>query len=84
MSPLIQTVEIHLGEGLCDEQLTQQDHGYHFAVSGRAFAVITEHFPHLVQKVTRYNRAGSTVLTSCGPDVDVILCLSTWGRCSSC
>ena len=28
-----------------------QEQSYHFAVSGKAFAVITEHFPHLVQKV---------------------------------
>ncbi|XP_069568613.1 polyamine-transporting ATPase 13A3-like isoform X2 [Brachyistius frenatus] len=35
-----QTVEINLDEGV-----------YHFAVSGRAFSVIAENFPHLVQKV---------------------------------
>lgn len=28
-----------------------QEQTYHFAVSGRAFAVITEHFPQLVPKV---------------------------------
>lgn len=31
----------------------EEDPGYHFAVSGQAFNVITEHFPHLVPKVRR-------------------------------
>lgn len=53
LSSCFQTVEISLEEGLYDEQLAQQDQSYHFAVSGRDFAVITEHFPQLVQKVKR-------------------------------
>lgn len=53
LSSRVQTVEISLEEGVYDEQLTQQDQSYHFALSGRAFAVITEYFPQLVQKVRR-------------------------------
>uniref|UniRef100_A0A4W6FL94 Polyamine-transporting ATPase 13A3 n=1 Tax=Lates calcarifer TaxID=8187 RepID=A0A4W6FL94_LATCA len=37
---------------------------YHFAVSGRAFAVITEHFPHLVQKLV----LRATVFARMAPD----------------
>ncbi|XP_077414643.1 polyamine-transporting ATPase 13A3-like isoform X2 [Vanacampus margaritifer] len=37
---------------LADDGLqSEEDPGYHFAVSGRAFYVITEHFPQLVQKL---------------------------------
>ncbi|XP_028284295.1 probable cation-transporting ATPase 13A3 isoform X2 [Parambassis ranga] len=48
-----QTVEINLDEGM-----------YHFAVSGRAFAVITEHFPQLVQKLV----LRATVFARMAPD----------------
>lgn len=37
-----------------DKQVAPREQNYHFAVSGRAFAVITEHFPQLVQKVQTY------------------------------
>lgn len=50
-----QSVEISLedvGHVAYGEQHKQQEHGYHFAMSGRSFAVITEHFPDLVQKVS--------------------------------
>ncbi|XP_026168470.1 probable cation-transporting ATPase 13A3 isoform X3 [Mastacembelus armatus] len=46
-----QTVEIKLGEGINNKQLTLQEQSYHFAMSGRSFAVIMEHFPQLVQKL---------------------------------
>ncbi|CAB1325886.1 unnamed protein product [Coregonus sp. 'balchen'] len=51
----VESVEISL-EDVCHvaygEQPTQQEQRYHFAMSGRSFAVITEHFPDLVQKVS--------------------------------
>ncbi|KAM7379060.1 hypothetical protein PAMP_004634 [Pampus punctatissimus] len=53
-----QTVEVSLEEGVYDEQLTQQNQNYHFAVSGRAFAVITEHFPQLVKKALKRAHSG--------------------------
>lgn len=40
-------VAVHVDEGLFDTR----EPGFHFAVSGKAFAVITEHFPQLLQKV---------------------------------
>lgn len=40
-------VAIHVDEGLFDTR----EPSFHFAVSGKAFAVITEHFPQLLQKV---------------------------------
>ncbi|XP_059200492.1 polyamine-transporting ATPase 13A3-like isoform X1 [Centropristis striata] len=46
-----ETVEINLEDGIYDKQVTQQEQSYHFAVTGRAFAVITEHFPELVPKI---------------------------------
>ncbi|XP_070775193.1 polyamine-transporting ATPase 13A3-like [Enoplosus armatus] len=48
-----QTVEVNLEEEV-----------YHFAVSGRAFAVITEHFPQLVQKLA----LRATVFARMAPD----------------
>ncbi|XP_061588580.1 polyamine-transporting ATPase 13A3-like isoform X2 [Cololabis saira] len=48
-----QTAEINLEEGT-----------YHFALSGRTFAVITEHFPHLVQKLV----LKGTVFARMAPD----------------
>ncbi|XP_047446423.1 polyamine-transporting ATPase 13A3-like isoform X2 [Mugil cephalus] len=48
-----QTVEINLEEGM-----------YHFAVSGRAFAVIAEHFPQLVPKLM----VRATVFARMAPD----------------
>ncbi|KAM6919321.1 polyamine-transporting ATPase 13A3-like [Xenentodon cancila] len=32
-------------------EINLDEETYHFALSGRAFAVITEHFPHLIQKL---------------------------------
>lgn len=49
MTFTLQTVAIHVDEGLFDTR----EPSFHFAVSGKAFAVITEHFPQLLQKVTR-------------------------------
>ncbi|XP_051809518.1 polyamine-transporting ATPase 13A3-like isoform X1 [Acanthochromis polyacanthus] len=46
-----QTVEINLEDIMYDDQVSQPEQSYHFAVSGKAFAVITEHFPQLVQKL---------------------------------
>ncbi|XP_053185560.1 polyamine-transporting ATPase 13A3-like [Scomber japonicus] len=60
----IQTVEISLEEGVYDDQLPQPDQGYHFAVTGRAFTVITEHFPQLVQKLA----LRGTVFARMAPD----------------
>ncbi|XP_040000025.1 probable cation-transporting ATPase 13A3 [Xiphias gladius] len=59
-----QTVEINVEEGMCDKRQTLQEQSYHFAVSGRAFAVITEHFPHLVQKLV----LRATVFARMAPD----------------
>ncbi|KAI3375135.1 hypothetical protein L3Q82_021654 [Scortum barcoo] len=59
-----QTVEIDVEEGTYDKHLTQQGQSYHFAVSGRAFAVITEHFPQLVQKLV----LRATVFARMAPD----------------
>uniref|UniRef100_A0A3Q1CHX1 Uncharacterized protein n=1 Tax=Amphiprion ocellaris TaxID=80972 RepID=A0A3Q1CHX1_AMPOC len=51
------TVEINLEEIMYDGQVSQPEQSYHFAVSGRAFAVITEHFPQLlVLKATVFAR----------------------------
>ncbi|XP_029381134.1 probable cation-transporting ATPase 13A3 isoform X2 [Echeneis naucrates] len=46
-----QTVEINVEEGMCNEQQPPQEQSYHFAMSGRAFAVITEYFPQLIPKL---------------------------------
>ncbi|XP_051281643.1 polyamine-transporting ATPase 13A3 isoform X2 [Dicentrarchus labrax] len=59
-----QTVKINLEEGVYDKQVTLQEQSYHFAVSGRAFAVITEHFPQLVQKLV----LRATVFARMAPD----------------
>ncbi|KAM3866042.1 polyamine-transporting ATPase 13A3-like [Diretmus argenteus] len=56
-----QAVEIKLEEEVHDEQ---QDQSYHFAMSGRTFAVITEHFPQLVQKLV----LRATVFARMAPD----------------
>uniref|UniRef100_A0A3P8T5U2 Polyamine-transporting ATPase 13A3 n=1 Tax=Amphiprion percula TaxID=161767 RepID=A0A3P8T5U2_AMPPE len=45
-------------------QISQPEQSYHFAVSGRAFAVITEHFPQLVQKLV----LKATVFARMAPD----------------
>uniref|UniRef100_A0A667Z9E4 Polyamine-transporting ATPase 13A3 n=1 Tax=Myripristis murdjan TaxID=586833 RepID=A0A667Z9E4_9TELE len=50
-------------DGVCGEQ-DQQDQSYHFAVSGKAFAVITEHFPQLIQKLV----LRATVFARMAPD----------------
>lgn len=49
-SLLLQIVEIELDEGTWDGEVSQEQ-SYHFAVSGKAFAVIIEYFPQLVKKV---------------------------------
>ncbi|XP_036938816.1 probable cation-transporting ATPase 13A3 isoform X2 [Acanthopagrus latus] len=61
-----QTVEIHLDEEeeVCDRQVALQEQSYHFAVSGRSFAVITEHFPQLIQKLV----LRATVFARMAPD----------------
>ncbi|XP_030259643.1 probable cation-transporting ATPase 13A3 isoform X7 [Sparus aurata] len=64
-----QTVEIHLEEEeeeekVCDRQVALQEQSYHFAVSGRSFAVITEHFPQLIQKLV----LRATVCARMAPD----------------
>ncbi|XP_054482995.1 polyamine-transporting ATPase 13A3-like isoform X2 [Anoplopoma fimbria] len=59
-----QTVEIKLEDGVYDNRVTQQEQSYHFAVTGRAFAVITEHFPQLVQKLV----LRATVFARMAPD----------------
>ena len=43
-----QPVDMSLEEHACGEQPRQR---FHFAMSGRSFAVITEYFPDLLQKV---------------------------------
>ncbi|KAM9790634.1 LOW QUALITY PROTEIN: polyamine-transporting ATPase 13A3-like [Syngnathus typhle] len=48
------------GEGLHCEKNTD----YHFALSGQAFAVISEHFPQLLQKIL----LGATVFARMAPD----------------
>lgn len=42
-----QTVAVHVDEDVFDKQ----EPSFHFAVNGKAFTVITEHFPQLLQKV---------------------------------
>ncbi|KAM6989740.1 LOW QUALITY PROTEIN: polyamine-transporting ATPase 13A3-like [Tautogolabrus adspersus] len=61
-----QTVEMNLEEQEegYDKRVTQLEHNYHFAVSGRAFAVIMEHFPQLVQKLV----LRATVFARMAPD----------------
>ncbi|TNN69870.1 putative cation-transporting ATPase 13A3 [Liparis tanakae] len=61
-----QTVEINLESGVHDQSVTQQEQSYHFAVTGRAFAVVTEFFPQLVQKVQLVLRG--TVFARMAPD----------------
>ncbi|XP_029309994.1 probable cation-transporting ATPase 13A3 isoform X2 [Cottoperca gobio] len=52
-----QTVEMNLEDGMYEQS-------YHFAVTGRAFAVITEHFPQLIQKLV----LKATVFARMAPD----------------
>lgn len=59
-----QTVEINLEDGVYDGHVAQQEQSYHFAVTGKAFAVITEHFPQLVQKLV----LRATVFARMAPD----------------
>ncbi|XP_026230760.1 probable cation-transporting ATPase 13A3 isoform X2 [Anabas testudineus] len=59
-----QTVNINLEDGIHDKHQNQQEQSYHFAVSGRAFAVIMEHFPQLVQKLV----LRATVFARMAPD----------------
>lgn len=58
-----QSAVIHLEEEeACGEQRQQQR--YHFAMNGKSFAVITEHFPDLVQKLA----LRATVFARMAPD----------------
>uniref|UniRef100_A0A8C4DKZ7 Polyamine-transporting ATPase 13A3 n=1 Tax=Dicentrarchus labrax TaxID=13489 RepID=A0A8C4DKZ7_DICLA len=57
-------IETFSVKGVYDKQVTLQEQSYHFAVSGRAFAVITEHFPQLVQKLV----LRATVFARMAPD----------------
>ncbi|XP_035488962.2 polyamine-transporting ATPase 13A3 isoform X1 [Scophthalmus maximus] len=59
-----QSVEINLEEGVSDKRQTLQEQSYHFAMSGKAFAVITDHFPHLIQKLV----LRATVFARMAPD----------------
>lgn len=60
-----QMVAVNLGEEeLYDEQDAQQEQSYHFAMCGRSFAVINEHFPQLVQKVQTPLRTHKYLLIS--------------------
>ncbi|XP_038820187.1 probable cation-transporting ATPase 13A3 [Salvelinus namaycush] len=63
----VESVEISLedvGHVAYGEQYKQQEQGYHFAMSGRSFAVITEHFPDLVQKLA----LRATIFARMAPD----------------
>ncbi|XP_034038436.1 probable cation-transporting ATPase 13A3 [Thalassophryne amazonica] len=60
-----QTVEIHPEEGVHDDQLTEREQSYHFVVTGQSFAVISEHFPQLVQKFM----LRTTVFARMAPDL---------------
>ncbi|CAL8346192.1 unnamed protein product [Merluccius merluccius] len=53
-----------LEEGLCGGPVAGGDQDYHFAVSGRAFAIITEHFPDLLPKLV----LRATVFARMAPD----------------
>lgn len=44
-------VAINVEDEVEDKRPEELEQTYHFAMTGRAFAVITEHFPQLVQKV---------------------------------
>ncbi|XP_024908394.1 probable cation-transporting ATPase 13A3 isoform X2 [Cynoglossus semilaevis] len=59
-----QCVEINVEEVVCDQDHTVQEDRYHFALSGKAFDVITEHFPHLIQKLA----LRGTVFARMAPD----------------
>ncbi|XP_064848343.1 polyamine-transporting ATPase 13A3-like isoform X1 [Oncorhynchus masou masou] len=63
----VESAEISLddvGHEAYGEQHKQQEQGYHFAMSGRSFAVITEHFPDLVQKLALH----ATIFARMAPD----------------
>ncbi|XP_058492092.1 polyamine-transporting ATPase 13A3-like isoform X1 [Solea solea] len=60
-----QCVEIDLEkEEVYDDEHTPQEQNYHFALSGKTFAVIIEHFPQLIQKLV----LRATVLARMAPD----------------
>ncbi|XP_056148990.1 LOW QUALITY PROTEIN: polyamine-transporting ATPase 13A3-like [Lampris incognitus] len=59
-----QAVAIKLEEAVYDELPAHQDQSYHFAMSGKAFAVIIEHFPQLVPKLA----LRATVFARMAPD----------------
>ncbi|XP_072297890.1 polyamine-transporting ATPase 13A3-like [Eucyclogobius newberryi] len=76
----LQSVSIQL-ESLCDP--LQQEDRFHFALSGPAFTVVMEHFPHLVPKLA----VAATVFARMAPDqktqlVEVLQSLNyTVGMC---
>ncbi|XP_076000643.1 polyamine-transporting ATPase 13A3-like [Genypterus blacodes] len=59
-----QAVDINLEEEEHDRYLPHHNQSYHFAVSGKAFAVIVKHFPQLVQKLV----LRATVFARMAPD----------------
>lgn len=73
-----ESVEIHM-----KDRLHTEEHSFHFAVSGQAFAVIMEYFPQLVPKLV----LGATVFARMSPDqktqlVEVLQSLNyTVGMC---
>ncbi|KAM9428180.1 polyamine-transporting ATPase 13A3-like isoform 2-T2 [Salvelinus alpinus] len=60
----VESVEISLEDVGHVAYGEQQEQGYHFAMSGRSFAVITEHFPDLVQKLA----LRATIFARMAPD----------------
>uniref|UniRef100_A0AAX7TBZ9 Polyamine-transporting ATPase 13A3 n=1 Tax=Astatotilapia calliptera TaxID=8154 RepID=A0AAX7TBZ9_ASTCA len=62
-SSSLDIVEIELDEGTWDGEVSQEQ-SYHFAVSGKAFAVIIEYFPQLVKKLV----LRATVFARMAPD----------------
>lgn len=48
-------VAVDVDEDMCDKQ----EPSYHFALCGKAFAVIIEHFPQLLQKVQIWPHIGA-------------------------
>nr|XP_029480022.1 probable cation-transporting ATPase 13A3 isoform X4 [Oncorhynchus nerka] len=60
----VESVEISLDDVGHEAYGEQHKQGYHFAMSGRSFAVITEHFPDLVQKLALH----ATIFARMAPD----------------
>ncbi|XP_048833620.1 polyamine-transporting ATPase 13A3 isoform X1 [Brienomyrus brachyistius] len=58
----VEEVELSMEDDAAEESGSQEQ--YHFAMSGKSFAVITEHFPDLVQKLVLHG----TVFARMAPD----------------